>query len=374
MIHSIEAWTAPFPLRTPVLFGELRYDARDYCVVRVTDDEGAVGVAWCLGRGAPLEQTVATLAPLALGKDPWETERIWTAMYGASIPYGQRGLALRAISLIDIALWDLRGRLAGVPVHALLGTARRELPVSVGGAYFREVREAGEIAEELRGYVDAGFTHMKIPGGGLPPAEEEAWVAAARAAVGGDVELAVDAHWSWPDVRAARAVLRRWEQFDLDWVEDPLPPEAVAAAAELRSLTSVPLAIGDEQSGRWAYKALLDANAADLWRVDVAAVGGFTEARKVAALASASGIALSTHIYPELHVHLAAAENSVVAVEYTAPEADIDLAYRFVLPYAAPEGGYLRAPEGPGLAVEIDWEQVQGVASSSSRRAVGDGA
>jgi L-alanine-DL-glutamate epimerase-like enolase superfamily enzyme len=373
MISAIDAWTAPFPLRRPVMFGELRYDARDYCVVRVTDHEGTEGVAWCLARGAPLEATVMTLAPLALGKDAWQSERLWAAMYGASIPYGQRGLALRALSLIDIAVWDLRGRLAGVPVHALLGSARERVPVSVGGAYFREVRDPADIAGELRGYVDAGFSHIKIPGGGLAPAEEEAWVASAREAVGDSVALAVDAHWSWHDVRAARAVLARWEQFGLDWVEDPLPPEAVAAAAELRALTSVPLAIGDEQSGRWLYRALLDARAADLWRVDVACVGGFTEARRVSALASTGGIALSTHIYPELHVHLAAAEEGVVAVEYTTPESDIDLAHRFVAPYAAPEAGYLQVPDGPGLGVEIDWERVVKVASSSSRRALSDG-
>jgi D-arabinonate dehydratase len=358
-VNCVEAWTVPLPLRRPVIFGSLCYESRDYCVVRVRTSEGAEGVGWGLGRGAPIAEAVQALAPLVIGADPWCSQQIWQRMYESSIPYGQRGISMRALSLLDIALWDLKGRAAGVPVWQLLGGARRDIPASVGGGYFRDQRPADEIADELRGYVERGVRHIKIPAGGWSVTREAEWVRQAREAVGSHVALAVDAHWTWRDVSSAQAVLRTWEDADLAWVEDPLWPEAVVAAASLRRSTRVPIAIGDELSGRWAYQSLLLSDAADIWRIDVTTVGGFTEAGRIAALASTWGIALSTHIYPELHVHLAASDSAVVALEYTEPAADIDLAYRFVTSSTVCRDGSFTAPDASGLAVTLDWDLIE---------------
>lgn len=358
MVERVEAWTVSLALRRPVHFGALTYTTRDYTVVRLQDRDGAEGVAWGMTRGAPLTPAVHAMAPLVEGSDPDLTEATWQRLYAASIPYGQRGISMRALSLLDVALWDLRARRAGLPLWRLLGGARGSVPVSVGGGYYREQREPDDIAAELRGYVERGIDHIKVPGGGWTPREEGRWIERVREAVGDDVELAVDAHWSWQDVQSARAVLATWEGARLAWVEDPLWPEAAAAHAALRRATTIPLAVGDEQSGRWAYQNLLLSEAADIWRVDVTTVGGFTEARRIAALAATWGIPVSTHVYPEVHVHLAAAEPGVLAVEYTDPDADIDLCHRFLDPVAAPTDGHLDAPMGPGLGVTVDWDLV----------------
>jgi L-alanine-DL-glutamate epimerase-like enolase superfamily enzyme len=357
-IRSIECWTICLPLTRPVVFGDLVYRTRDYSVLRLRDDDGVEGVGWGMTRGAPLTETVHAMAPLVDGADPEMSEQIWRRLYQASIPYGQRGISMRALSLFDIALWDMRSRRLGLPLWRLFGGARESLPVSVGGGYFREQREAADVAEELRGYVDAGFRHVKIPGGGWEAERERDWVSRARDAVGPEIELAVDAHWTWEDIEDARRVLNTWEDARLAWVEDPLWPEAVGAHATLRRVTRTPLAVGDEQSGRWAYENLLRAEAADIWRVDVTTVGGFTEARRIAAMAGAAGIPVSVHVYPELHVHLAASEPGVLAVEYTEPAQEIDLCHRFLDRPAAPRDGRLDVPTGPGLGVEIDWELV----------------
>lgn len=359
LVDNVECWTVSLALRRPVHFGALTYTSRDYAVVRVRDRDGTEGVAWGMTRGAPLAEAVLSLAPLVEGADPELGEGLWQRLYAASIPHGQRGVSLRALSLLDIALWDLRARRVGLPLWRLLGGARESVPVSVAGGYYRELRQPDDIVDELRGYVKRGFGHVKVPGGGWDAPAEERWIGLARDAVGPGVELAVDAHWSWQDVQSARSILTVWEGARLDWVEDPLWPEAVAAHAALRKRTSIPLAVGDEQSGRWAYQNLLLAEAADIWRVDVTTVGGFTEARRIAALAATWGIPLSTHVYPELHVHLAAADSTVLAVEYTDPEADIDLCHRFLSPAAEPEGGRLAAPAAPGLGVEVDWDRVK---------------
>lgn len=362
-IERIEAWTVRFPLRNPVVFGALSFIDRDYAIVRVTDDSGAQGIGYCLARNAPVTAAVGAIAPLVIGGDPGYPEQLWQTLYASTITHGQRGITLRALSLIDIAVWDVRARLVGWPLHKLLGGLRDEVDVGVGGGYYRERREAADIAEELRGYADRGFRLVKIPAGGLSPLEEERWVAAAREALGADVDLALDAHWTWRSVEDAVRVLQRLESFDLRWVEDPLWPEAVAAHAELRRRVRTPIAIGDEQSGRWAFQNLLLSDAADIWRVDVTCVGGFTELRKIGALAATWGIAISPHVYPELHVHAAATEDAILAIEYTDPAADIDLSYRFVTPCLEPHEGRARVPAGPGLGIDLDWEQIERVAT-----------
>lgn len=358
-VRSLEAWTLRLPLRRPVVFASMRYDHRDYAVVRVTDTEGRTGAAYCLARNAPLAATVAAMAPAVVGADVWATEQIWSRLYQASIPFGQRGLALRALSLVDVALWDLKGVTAGLSVSQLLGVARTEVQVGVGGGYYRDARQDDDVADELRGYRNLGFPLVKIPAGGWPPEREERWVAAARDAVGVDVQLAVDTHWTWSDTAEALAVLRRLDPYRLAWVEDPLWPEAVPALAALRRGVATPLAIGDELSGRWAYHSLLREDAADIWRVDVMTVGGFTEFRRVAALAETAGLTVATHIYPEVHVHCAGSFPSVRWTEYVAPETEIDLAHVFVEPLLEPHGGVAQVPSRPGLGVTLDWERIE---------------
>jgi L-alanine-DL-glutamate epimerase-like enolase superfamily enzyme len=247
-------------------------------------------------------------------------------------------------------------------LHQLLGGCRSEVEVSIGGGYYRERREEAEIVDELARYVERGFRHIKIPAGGLAPAAEEHWVELARGAVGSDVALALDTHWTWTSIDEAVLVLKRLEQFDLSWVEDPLWPEAVTATADLRRRVSTPIAFGDELSGRWAYQNMLTVDAADIWRVDATCVGGISEFRKIAAVAATWGIRISTHIYPEIHIHCAAADEAVMGIEYVDPEADIDLSYRFVTPRVAPRDGRATAPTGPGLGIEIDWSQIESIA------------
>lgn len=366
-VVSVEGWTVDFPLPTPVVFAGTRYDQRSYAVVRITDSDGTVGFAYCLSRNGPLTETVEALAPMVVGSDPWQARATWDRLYAASIPFGQRGLALRAISLLDVAAWDLMGRTIGRPVHALLGSVREVVPVSVGGAYFREVREADDVAAELQSYVDAGFGLVKIPGGGDSPADEERWVRRAREAVGADVGLAVDAHWTWKSVSPAAAVLRRWDDFDLAWIEDPLWPEALDEMVQLSHLIRSPLGIGDELSGRWVYRDLAQRQLTHVWRVDVMTVGGFTEYQRVRALAETYGVSVNTHIYPEIHIHCAAASDAVDWTEYVTPESGIDLSYQFIDAPAEPKGGELTVRDTPGLGFDLDWARIESAASRRFR-------
>lgn len=371
LIERVEAWTVRIPLTRPVELPSVTYLDRDYCIVRLTDDEGVDGFGYCLARNGPLAATVDSIAPMVLGTESHATSARWDAMYVGSIPFGQRGLALRALSLYDVASWDLNGRRAGMPVHALMGSSRTEIPVAVGGGYYRERRSDDDINDEMKSYVDRGFGLVKVPAGGADAAYEESWVDLVRSSVGDEIDLAIDAHWSWRDPNEAAAVLRRLDQFGLRWVEDPLWPECVPELAELRSIIMSPLAVGDELSGRWVYRDMAMIGAADIFRVDLMTVGGYTEFVRVAAIAESFGIPISTHIYPELHAHCAAAKEIVRWTEYVDPEAEIDMAYRFIDEPLEPHQGIAPAPIGAGLGFDLDWAWIEGNATEKLSRKLG---
>src|SRR5581483_12447877 len=138
-IARLEAWTVRFALRRPVVFSSVSFTDRDYAVVRLTDSDGACGVAYCLARTGPVAAAVRGLAPLVEGARPAFSEELWSRLYAATITHGQRGITLRAISLVDIAMWDLRARRANLPLYQLLGGLRDEVAVSVGGGYYHEL-------------------------------------------------------------------------------------------------------------------------------------------------------------------------------------------------------------------------------------------
>ena len=206
---------------------------------------------------------------------------------------------------------------------------------------------------------------IKIAAGGLSAADEEAWVGNARQAIGDKVGLAIDTHWTWQTVAAARQVLSRLVPFDLAWVEDPLWPEAIGELTHLGRLVAIPLGIGDELSGRWTYRDLAERRVAEIWRVDVMTVGGFTEFQRILGLAESYGITIATHIYPEIHIHCAASSSAVAWTEYVAPEADIDLSYRFIDKPLVPVSGQARVSDRPGIGIDLDWAMIAAKASRS---------
>jgi D-arabinonate dehydratase len=150
-----------------------------------------------------------------------------------------------------------------------------------------------------------------------------------------------------------------WRPYHLTWIEDPFPAEDVRRAAEFRHRTHLPLSIGDEQSGRWAFRELILHDAVDYLRLDATTIGGISEFARVAALAATWSIPIGTHVYHHFHIHCAAAYAHTFAVEYCDKDGIVDIAARFLVADLIPENGSLRVPQTPGLGVEIDAQAVR---------------
>jgi D-arabinonate dehydratase len=350
-IVEVRAVTCTLPLSRPIVLGEIRYEARDYLLVEICTDEGISGIGFGNARHAPVAQIVRkNLAPLLLGHDPLLSEVLWERMYYSNLPIGQRGIFMRALSAVDIALWDIKGKAAGMPVWQLLGGFRDRIPALVAGGYPGKGLDA--LQREVAGYATRGFRMVKIAAENLD--QDTARLEAAREAAGGETRLMYDVHWSWRDLAQVLPRVRQWEALDLAWIEDPFPGELSGLTARLRARTSIPLALGEDLAGRWAYRDLLRQGSVDVLRVDATAGGGLSEAMKICALASVEGLPISPHVFAEVHVHLGAALPGVMAVEVTDPAEEINLIHQLFRSSVAIEGGDVLAPRSPGLGVEVD--------------------
>ncbi len=352
-ISAVRATTLDVPLPRPIVMGEIRFESREYLLVEVDTDTGLTGIGFGMTRNSPAAAVVhRSLRPSLLGEDPLLTEMLWERMYYRNLPQGQRGIFMRALSAVDIALWDIKAQAAGLPLWQLLGGARARVPVVVAGGYPSSDRTLDDLGRELADYVDRGFRTVKIAAGEL--AEDTARLRASRQAIGDRAALAYDAHWAWRDLLTVVPVVRRWSDLGLLFIEDPYPTEQVDLSVQLRERTDVRVALGEDTIGRWAFRELLERQRPDVLRLDATLAGGISEAIKVMALAATLSVPVLPHVFPEVHVHLAAAFPAALAVEMTDRAYETESLHRLFRQWVRVDGGDMLAPHEPGLGVALD--------------------
>jgi L-alanine-DL-glutamate epimerase-like enolase superfamily enzyme len=324
-------------------------------VVRVVTDEGLVGTGEAFAYGAPTAVCAVideSLAPLLIGQDPRRIEALVDLMHRGTMIYGRRGLAMFAISGVEIALWDLLGRSLDAPVWALLGGATRaRLP-----AYASLMRYASpaDVAAACRHFVAQGFRMLK-----LHQTDVES-VRAAREAVGPDVQLMLDTNCPWDPPRAI-AMARALAPYHLTWLEEPVwPPEDYEGLARVASAVDTPIALGENESTAFGFREIIERRAGQILQPSITKVGGISEFRKIAALAHAANLTVVPHSFyfgPGLAatLHVAATLGGTAPIEFPTGELETPLLTR---PIAARDG-WVDVPTGPGLGVDINEEAIR---------------
>ncbi|MDA0567380.1 mandelate racemase/muconate lactonizing enzyme family protein [Streptomonospora sp. S1-112] len=362
-VATVEARVARVPLERPTSFATRQVTARDYVLVTVTGDDGVRGHGFCYAgsSGGEVVRAAVTelLGAVVAGRDPLLVERIWADMYQEALLHGRTGSVMRALSALDIALWDRNARALGLPLHRLLGGYHAEsVPAYASGGYYLDGKTPQMLGEELAGYVAQGFGAVKMKVGRLSPAEEEARVAAARAAIGPDVLLMLDANNAWSDLPTALRAVERLAPYDPYWIEEPFSPDDIANHARLAQATRVPVATGEIEAGRWRHRELLERGAAAVLQTDAAVCGGITEFRRIAATAASHGVPVAPHWFHDLHVHLVAAIPDCTFVEFFPDDAVLNFR-RLVDTQLAVRDGRLVLPDTPGLGFAFDTEAVE---------------
>ncbi|MGW4055315.1 mandelate racemase/muconate lactonizing enzyme family protein [Streptomyces sp. NPDC004779] len=350
----------------------LRYPASSHLVlprrgqyatlVKVHAEDGTVGIGECYGLPSP--QVTATvvstvLAPLLIGQDATATTAVWERLYKGQAAGGHnRGFYLEALAGIDLALWDLRGKLAGAPVHRLLGGPIRERidcyasPVALHA-------DPADSAQQALGFVADGFKALKVKIG-RGERTDRAHLTAVREAVGEDIEVLTDVNCAYDLDEATRVggVLR---DLGISWYEEPLQVDDLANLAELRRRTGLTLVNGETHFTRFDLRDSLLHGAIDVFMPNVARCGGFTEATRLSALASAFHVDIAPHgvgsgVSLCAALQLCAATPNLRTYEYN--RLPNPIRERILTNPPKFEDGALTVPQGPGLGAEVDWDVV----------------
>lgn len=366
-IQEVTCYPCSVPLPVPLLVGQMTVTRRTYDVVRIRTADGLEGAAYAFGRGLPVARIVErALAPLLVGADPSLPELIRARIAGAYWPYGERGLFSVAASAVDLALWDLTGKRIGAPLADLLGRLREEVPICGVGGYARPGGDdIATLQQEMASFAELGCKAFKITIGAEHPATDARRVAAAREAVGDDSALVVDAFRSFRSLEDGLRRLRLLEPFDLSYVEDPFSESLASLAAELRRRTGMLIGLGENLGGHRAFRDLIESGAVDVVRCDATVVGGVRELMAAAALASARGLEVSTHVHPNLHVHFGAALGNLhpAGLEYIDPQSGLDAFHELLTTQLEVRAGSAVVPGRPGLGLDFDWPAVERYAS-----------
>jgi L-alanine-DL-glutamate epimerase-like enolase superfamily enzyme len=362
-ITSVETRTVSIPLDHVTSFSTRKVSARDYTLVKIRTADGHEGIGFCYGGsrgGVMVTHAVRELfASMLIGQNTLRVEGLWQEMYQDSLLHGRAGSVMRALSILDNALWDRNARAAGLPLSQYLGGhAKETVPAYASGGYYLDGKTPAKLGEELAGYVKLGFQAVKIKVGRFSPKEEEARIAAARDAIGDDVLLMLDANNAWSDVPTALEYMKRYEAYDPYWIEEPFSPDDIENHAELAKRTSITVATGEIEAGRWRHQELLEKRAASILQTDAAVCGGITEFRRIAAMAAGYGVTLCPHWFHDLHVHLVAATPNARFVEFFSDDQVLNFR-RLVDTQLTFDNGNLIVPTTPGLGFRFDDKAVE---------------
>jgi L-alanine-DL-glutamate epimerase-like enolase superfamily enzyme len=330
----------------------------DHAYLRIETDEGVYGLAGPLERYEFAVVIGRQLRPLLMGEDPLAHERLWDKMYRLLV-HGRKGLEMQAISAVDVALWDLKGRWNGAAVHRLLGgPTRTRLPVYASNlGYSIDPPQAAEIARAQR---QEGLRAQKWflrygPARGEDGMRRNVETAqAVRAALGDDADFMLDAWMSW-NLPYARVMAERLEAVHPRWIEEPLLPDLVHSTAELRRSMRIPLATGEHEYTRWGIFELLQAGAADVVQADTYWAGGITEMLKIGSVCSLYDVPLIPHgLSVPANVQLIASQPAGLypMVEYLV-QWNMVSQYFWTTPLH-PTNGMVEVPDRPGIGVDID--------------------
>lgn len=347
------------PLTVPRTPGGYRIVAH---FLEIETDEGVTGRAGPVA-GDQVPLLLNHLGPLLVGQDPVASEGLWDRLYRHAV-HGRKGVSMMAASVLDCALWDLKGRWLGVPVYRLLGGPTRDAIPAYASmlGYSMEPERASARAREVatQGFRATKWFLRRGPWDG--PAgmrENEQVVCALREAVGDDVDLMLDAWMSW-DVPYTLAMAARLAPLRPRWIEEPVLPDRIESCAAIRRASPVPIATGEHEYTRWGFHALLQAQACDVLQPDVYWAGGISEALKICALASVYDVPVIPHGHSvPASVHLIASQppNLCPLLEYLVKWNQIH--QFFLRNRIIPQNGSVTLPTSPGLGMELDETRIR---------------
>lgn len=369
-IAKIEPYIIVHKLDTPFYFSQWQYDTRKICIVKVILEDGTYGWGEGYGPANVIKAGIEFFTPFLVGKDALGHEVLWQEMYRRSLDYARSGTLQAAISAIDVALWDIKGKLLDQPVSVLLGGVKNPViqPYATG-LYFTRVDNLKEkLVEEALLYKSQGFkaTKMKV---GLGIKEDIKYISAIRKAIGPDMRLMIDSNHAY-NYQEAIELARQAEKYDISWFEEPVSPEDYEGYRRLRENTTIPIAGGECEYLKFGFKRLFENECVDIAQPDICATGGLTEAKRIATLAQAYSkdivphtwgtwiaISAAVHFVGNLDKNPGRMYNELPTMELDRTENA--LRDEVTKSDVKVENGLIKVPQSPGLGVDVDIDALE---------------
>jgi L-rhamnonate dehydratase len=356
--------TNPMDLVSPMLSPETMgtFTFHGWLIVEIFTDAGLVGIGNAALAPLVTKQLIDQyLAPLLIGQDPWDSEFLWQHMYRKTMAFGRKGVALVAISALDIAIWDLMGKAAKQPVFRLLGgRTKAKIPVYASRLYSIPL---DELAAEATRYKAEGYQAMKLRFGWGPidgaagMARNVELIRTVREAVGDEIDIMADAYMGW-SLDYAKRMMRLIEPYNLRWLEEAIIPDDINGYHELRRFGTTPIAAGEHEFTSYGFRQMIEAKALDYFQFDTNRVGGITAARKIQALAEAYSIPVVPHAGQMHNYHVVMASlNSPIAEYFPMVDVEVGNELFWYIFKGEPQAvdGYIDLDDNlPGLGLEID--------------------
>ena len=364
-ITQVNAHVLEAPIAEPFAWSFNSTSTRGSCLVEIVTDTGLEGWGECFGPPALNAAVVRAYARLLVGQDPLNSEGLWQLLYEKFRDQGQKGLAVTALSGVDIALWDIKGKHFNAPIARLMGgPLRHDVEAYATGTYRLAHGDPHDyVVKEVEGYRREGFAGVKLKIG-FDVAADAALIRAVRRAIGPDCKLMLDANHGYDTIEAIRLGNMVAEE-DIGWFEEPVIPEDLDAYCEVRAKQPIPVAGGECEFTRYGFRPALMRNAIDILQPDTCAAGGLTECKKIADMAMTFGVRYVPHVWGTA-IGLAAALQLIAVLppmplRHTPREPLLEFD-RSEHPFRQAvvsepiehQNGRVRIPTGPGLGIAVD--------------------
>lgn len=355
-IKSVSIQNIRIPLLEPKAFSTKHITHRDYTIFQIETQSGLRG--WSYVWGLPAVKTFADqYAQLLIGEPAYATNRIFEKIFSQCDRWDRAGVAMRALSGFDIALWDIIGKAAGLPAYQLMGAAREEAVAYYSGGYYTSAGDKKAMLERLEREMgiarDRGFRWFKMKIGGAPMEVDLERIALVRRTIGPESRLMVDANCCYQPDEVYR-LARRAEEYELSWIEEPVAVDDLDTCAMVAQKIDIPVALGENHYGRWQFRDILDKKAGRIIQAGPTVCGGFTEYLKIAGMCAGKGVKMSPHCFHDVGVQMALAVPEVLAVEYMEADGDVFNIQRIIQNPVLADHGMVKAPEGPGHGLILD--------------------
>ena len=359
-IAAVEVHLVSAPVAEGFADSTRKVETIGYTIVRVTTDQGleGFGITYHEVGGEATRSLIDTnIAPRLIGRDPFETEALWQEFFAYLRGVGRKGLTFCALSAVDIALWDLKGKILGMPLYRLLGGNNPRVPVYASGGWTSFSDE--QLAADSKAKVERGYRVVKVKvgvEGGNNPRRDLKRIRMVREAIGPEAGLLIDANNCW-DAATAIQFANNVRDCDIMFFEEPVFADDIPGLARFRRGTDIPLATGEHEYTRFGVRDLVLHEAADVVQVDVTRVGGYTELLKVVAITQAWNLKFAPHAMEHMHMHLVAAAPNAMFVE----RLDIfeKITGEVFVNAPVPVDGYMEIPDRPGLGLELNMDFIR---------------